>query len=944
MDSSSDTDEEDLHYETAGEESETTWYEAMSMGSGDLKECPEKPPIVKFGFKDMGKDPDNCEKLSLSSLSLKDMLSATERIIVRAASCSPVRKIANKKLSDRFAAIGTADGTDEAAVACTWLRDAGFPQYAQLYEAGEFPVDVTEADVRRDHDFLQNDELGALMRRLDILRRYTGLRSEDSKYDESEEEEEHHRAISNKWKFRKTKRQWWRRDRRKTSRQQSLRTQAIGRSLLAAKSSSSSDVRSPVVQPEGAIALTTACAAAVALTPTIGSTLSPSGSSTVSSASSDSIVLENSYVLEDGGHMADEDLMSTHDRMALADNLVASGINTSASTTSSGDQSNDSDFDSGACSGDKEETNESYEEAQVPRRRGSHLKWTQVVSADPGANDPEVAVSKEHTKPVVAKRKRIRWHSFQKQHRDSILVRSRTHSPISEMSTGKLTVLRKLALLKLTSMIERYASISADGHYSIGSVHRYIKKHLAKQPDYSRKKLFGVPLHVMVQRTGQPLPQTILYAMRYLRRTAITSVGLFRKAGLRAKIHQLRAINEDNPDNVHYADFSPYEVADMLKQYFRELPEKLFTYKLSESLILISAFVPREVQLQAMQAVMLLLPDENREALQSLVLFLKDIAEYSSKNKMTAENLAVCFAPSLFSLPGQGQRHSWDGSSKKPKHKSKGHVKAAKDMNDSAVHANNSLALMIKECDTLFTIPRDYHMYCRFTHLEEGDPVPYDELGNDVDGGGNYGRYIDSCVSALLKESSDRFRDWVHCISSDNTEISYKKVGDGLQLWLWRGVTEVATDSQQIMHRLLRERHLWDADIVKWRVIETLDEQSEVFEYSVHSMAPHPTRDYCTLRSWRTDLPNGARALVETSVTHPECNHTNGLTGTVLAARYLIEPLSPTRCRLTYITRIDSRGRSAEFYNNALGPYNAALVSRVRDSFVPSDSGMETEV
>ena len=106
-------------------------------------------------------------------------------------------------------------------------------------------------------------------------------------------------------------------------------------------------------------------------------------------------------------------------------------------------------------------------------------------------------------------------------------------------------------------------------------------------------------------------------------------------------------------DNVHYAQFSPYEVADMLKQYFRELPEKLFTHKLSESLILISActnanrtlyqcgylndfilVVPREVQLEAMQAVMLLLPDENREALQSLLLFLKDMAENSSKNQV----------------------------------------------------------------------------------------------------------------------------------------------------------------------------------------------------------------------------------------------------------------------------------------------------------------------
>lgn len=97
-------------------------------------------------------------------------------------------------------------------------------------------------------------------------------------------------------------------------------------------------------------------------------------------------------------------------------------------------------------------------------------------------------------------------------------------------------------------------------------------------------------------------------------------------------------------------------------------------------------------------------------------------------------------------------------------------------------------------------------------------------------------------------------------------------------------------------------------------------------------------------------------------MTHPESKRGSGLTGTVLAGRYLIEPIGPTRCRLTYITRIDSRyvllkfsrlschnslffrGRSAEFYNNALGPYNAALVSRVRDSFVPTDSGMETEV
>jgi hypothetical protein len=277
--------------------------------------------------------------------------------------------------------------------------------------AGQFPVQVTEADVRKDHDFLRDDELGALMRRLDVLRRHSGLHLEDSKYEESEDEEDNHRAISDQWKFRKGKRQWWRRDKRKTTRQQSLRTKAIGRSLRVAKTSSGSDIRSPGTVSENALTLAAACA----VSPVMTDASSPSGSSTISSASSDSIVLENTFVLSEPGQVdeQEEDLLSRGRLRTPPDTCEVSIINASTSTTDSGEH--DSDFDSGACSGDKETSS-----------NGSHLKWTQVVAADPGANDPEVEMSKEDAKPVVAKRKRIRWHSFQKRHRDSVLVKSMT--------------------------------------------------------------------------------------------------------------------------------------------------------------------------------------------------------------------------------------------------------------------------------------------------------------------------------------------------------------------------------------------------------------------------------------------------------------------------------------------------------------------------------------
>lgn len=51
-----------------------------------------------------------------------------------------------------------------------------------------------------------------------------------------------------------------------------------------------------------------------------------------------------------------------------------------------------------------------------------------------------------------------------------------------------------------------------------------------------------------------------------------------------------------------------------------------------------------------MQAAILLLADESREVLQTLLCFLKDVVTLVEENQMTPMNLAVCLAPSLFHL------------------------------------------------------------------------------------------------------------------------------------------------------------------------------------------------------------------------------------------------------------------------------------------------------
>lgn len=65
-------------------------------------------------------------------------------------------------------------------------------------------------------------------------------------------------------------------------------------------------------------------------------------------------------------------------------------------------------------------------------------------------------------------------------------------------------------------------------------------------------------------------------------------VGLFRKSGVKSRIQALRQMNEScgaGGGGVNYEGQSAYDVADMLKQYFRDLPEPLLTSKLSDTFL-----------------------------------------------------------------------------------------------------------------------------------------------------------------------------------------------------------------------------------------------------------------------------------------------------------------------------------------------------------------------
>uniref|UniRef100_A0A673NN82 StAR-related lipid transfer protein 13-like n=1 Tax=Sinocyclocheilus rhinocerous TaxID=307959 RepID=A0A673NN82_9TELE len=530
--------------------------------------------------------------------------------------------------------------------------------------------------------------------------------------------------------------------------------------------------------------------------------------------------------------------------------------------------------------------------------------------------------------------RKLRWHSFQNSHRPSVTSAS---LEINRQSAAQLNLLQKFSLLRLTAILEKHTDTSKHGWNWV--VPKFMKR--SKFPDYKDKHVFGVPPIVNVQRTGQPLPQSIQQAMRYLRSQCLEKVGIFRKSGVKSRIQALRQLNENSPDHVTYQGQSAYDVADLIKQYFRDLPEPVLTSKLTDTFLHVYQFVPAEQRLQAIQAAVILLPDENREVLQTLLYFLSDIAS-AQENQMTAESLAVCLAPSILHLNASKK----DGASPRLMSR-KGRAKPDhKDLSENTA-ATHCLSHMITECKKLFQIPHEMMLQSRNSYVAaDAQPLPLHGLGvNALGEPVDYRAYLEDNIQCLLREASERSKGWHHAHGPDNTELAYKKVGDGHPMRLWRVSVEIEAPPAVVLQRVLRERHLWDEDLLHSRVIETLENNTEVFHYITDSMAPHPRRNFIVLRRWCSDLPKGVCVLVSSSVDHDNVQLEAGLRAVLLTSRIFIEPCGMGRSRLTHYCRADLRGRSPDWYNKVFGHLCAMEVAKIRSSFpVLTARGPETKL
>ncbi|XP_055716216.1 rho GTPase-activating protein 7 isoform X3 [Phlebotomus papatasi] len=950
----------------------------------------------------------------------------------------------------------------EAIEACKWLRAAGFPQYAQMYEDLQFPIDLS--NVAKDHPFLENDPLQSLYRRLVALNRCAAMRLDGThnKHGNNDDSDDDSCALSENWTFQPQSRRWSRvgemelpappakgdknKDKLNISSRESSpestdafdyvglphgggsdqemiqskfrrtgserlrdgakaflrRVESIKSKRRKRQNREGVIISGPQVLDFGqmnqkmsdlkCVDVFSHPCSPVPTSPTImspkhlfvnnnelrlpftdpnrlspkhivgkkphhyrslsnrtsplhfmGQTSSKSGDDSSSycsdTNSQDSGTIRVGRKKPNRARRFFQRGSKVEDAGALSDSECHPGKNKYFKDTSGKEVKTSKLARGGSLNLGKE--SDKYRDAfqkRSLRSRSTIRKHDRRTDSD--SKDEDV-ILRSNRGPVV------RWHSFQTADKPEMkLPRPLSAQPskkkdsgvqFAALSCGQFQVIRKLALVTLTGYMERYCPTHRSGWN--WELPKFIKK--IKTPDYKDKKVFGVPLLLVLQRTGHTLPTSIQQALKWLKANALDQVGLFRKSGVKSRIFKIKGMVEGAKETELVTLFDgqqAYDVADMVKQYFRELPESLLTSKMSETFIAIFQHLPPEVRLDAVQSAVLLLPDENREVLYTLIVFLNQVSECSMFNQMTANNLAVCLAPSIF----HGGIISPRSNSVSPRRRKPTGLPDPRELCETKA-SHECLTFLIQNYRSVFMIPNEKMQRCKFSHLDESRPVTLDTLGEDIQLH-DWRGYLYECTTAAIKEGREKSRGWISSPSLDShVDISYKKIGDGHPLRLWKCVVEVEAPPMEVLHHIVKERQLWDTDLLKWRIIEQLDEKSEIFQYVCGGQS---ITDYCVLRSWNTELPRGACVIVETSIDHPDATLLllGGVRGVVLASRYLIEPCGSGKSRIVHLARVDAKGRTPEWYNKSYGHICSHYLSAIRNFFKHVTQGPESKV
>nr|XP_006118643.1 rho GTPase-activating protein 18 isoform X2 [Pelodiscus sinensis] len=220
---------------------------------------------------------------------------------------------------------------------------------------------------------------------------------------------------------------------------------------------------------------------------------------------------------------------------------------------------------------------------------------------------------------------------------------------IGDLAPQDMKKVYSLALIELTALYDL-----------LGTEFKQQKAIKVKMKDSG---LFGVPLSVLLEQDQKKVPGTRIPLIFHkliseIEEAKLDTEGLLRIPGVAARVKGLCQELEAKfyEGTFNWESVKQHDAASLLKLFIRELPQPLLTVEYLKAFQDVQNLPTKKHQLQALNLLVLLLPETNRDTLKILLEFLQRVIDHRDKNKMTLNNVAMVMAPNLFTFHGFGSK------------------------------------------------------------------------------------------------------------------------------------------------------------------------------------------------------------------------------------------------------------------------------------------------
>ncbi|KAM4865907.1 rho GTPase-activating protein 18 isoform 3-T3 [Thomomys bottae] len=212
---------------------------------------------------------------------------------------------------------------------------------------------------------------------------------------------------------------------------------------------------------------------------------------------------------------------------------------------------------------------------------------------------------------------------------------------IGDLASQDMKKVCYLALIELTAL------------YDVLGIE--LKQHKAVKIKTKDSGLFGVPLATLLEQDQRKVPGTRIplifqKLISRIEEGGLETEGLLRIPGAAMRIKNLCQELEAKfyEGTFNWESVKQHDAASLLKLFIRELPQPLLSIEYLKAFQVVQNLPSKKQQLQALNLLVILLPEANRDTLKALLEFLQRVIDNKEENKMTVMNVAMVMAPNLF--------------------------------------------------------------------------------------------------------------------------------------------------------------------------------------------------------------------------------------------------------------------------------------------------------